>query len=190
MLIPVLGMVIMLSSCSKVPQAEIDAANVAIEQAQMGGADLYLPVEFNALQDSMKVVNEMIESRKGKMFAGFGDVKTKLTEINTMAETLKANTETRKAEVQGEAEALLAEVTTLIEQSKALLANAPKGKEGKAAVEAIGTEISTVEATLAEATAMVAEAKYVESLDKLNAAKEKITAVITELQTVIEKIKK
>lgn len=179
--------VVLLSSCSKVPQAELDAATAAIEDARTNGADLYVPAEFAALQDSLNAVNELIEARKGKMFANFGEVKTKLAQITELSAAVKTNAETRKAEVQAEVDAVMTEVNTLISDAKTLVASAPKGKEGKAAVDAISTEIAAVEASAAEATTLVEQGKWIEALDKLNAAKEKVTAVKTELETVIAK---
>ena len=44
-------MVAFLSSCGKVPQAEIDAVNVAIDSAAKVEAGVYLPTEFAAVQD-------------------------------------------------------------------------------------------------------------------------------------------
>lgn len=181
--------VLVLSSCSKVPQAELDAAKAAIEDARASGAELYAPAEFNALQDSLNSVNVLIEASKGKMFASFADVKTKLAQINENSVAVKANAETRKAQVQTEVDAVMAEVNSLVVEAKNLVANAPKGKEGKAAVDAISAEITTVEAATAEATALVEQGKWIEALDKLNAAKGKVTAINTELQSVIEKFK-
>jgi hypothetical protein len=181
--------VVLLSSCSKVPQVEIDAAKAAIEDVRSTGADLYVPAEFNALQDSMNAVNELVEASKGKMFASFGEVKTKLAQITELSATVKASAEARKAEVQAEVDAVMAEVSTLVVEAKALVANAPKGKEGAAAVEAISAEIATVEAATVEATALVEQGKWLEALDKLNAAKGKISSVTAELQAVIEKFK-
>ncbi len=183
------SVVVLLSSCSKVPQVEIDAANAAIEDVRSTGADLYVPAEFNALQDSMNSVNELVEASKGKMFASFGEVKTKLARITELSATVKASAETRKAEVQAEVDAVMAEVSTLVVEANALVANAPKGKEGAAAVEAISAEITTVEAATAEATALVEQGKWLEALDKLNAAKGKISSVTAELQEVMEKFK-
>ena len=179
--------VVLLSSCSKVPQAELDAAKAAIEDARASGADLYAPAEFNALQDSLNSVNVLIEASKGKMFASFADVKTKLAQINENSVAVKANAETRKAEIQAEVDAVMAEVNSLVVEAKNLVANAPKGKEGKAAVDAISAEITTVEAATVEATALVEQGKWIEALDKLNAAKGKVTAINAELQSVIEK---
>ncbi len=185
--IAMFSMLLVMSSCSKVPQAEIDAANAAIEMARTAGADVYLPAEFAALQDSMNAVNALVETKKGKMFGGFGDVKTKLAEITQMAQTVATNTETRKVEVQAELEAAQAEVVTLVTEAKELLAKAPKGKEGKAAVEAIGSEIATVEASMTEVAPLIEQTQFMAALDKLNAAKEKLNSIKTELQAVIEK---
>lgn len=178
---------VLLSSCSKVPQAELDAAKAAIEDARASGADLYATAEFNALQDSLNSVNVLIEASKGKMFASFADVKTKLAQINENSVAVKANAETRKAEIQAEVDVVMAEVNSLVVEAKNLVANAPKGKEGKAAVDAISAEITTVEAATVEATALVEQGKWIEALDKLNAAKGKVTAINAELQSVIEK---
>jgi outer membrane murein-binding lipoprotein Lpp len=41
--------VVMLESCVKVPQAEVDAANAAIEQAKAAEANLYVEADYQAL---------------------------------------------------------------------------------------------------------------------------------------------
>lgn len=183
------SVVVLLSSCSKVPQVELDAAKAAIEETRALGADLYVPAEFNALQDSLKAINELIEARKGKLFASFSEVKTKLAQITEQSVAVKASAETRKAEVQAEVDAMMTEVNTLVTEAKTLVASAPKGKEGAAAVEAISAEIAAVEASVTEATSLVEQGKWIEALDKLKASKEKVGAVKTELETVIAKFK-
>ncbi|NLA48651.1 MAG: hypothetical protein GX876_04215, partial [Bacteroidales bacterium] len=49
----IISMVVVLTSCGKKPQVEIDAVNAAIEAAKSAEADVYLPAEFAALQDSL-----------------------------------------------------------------------------------------------------------------------------------------
>jgi len=182
-----ISIVALLSSCAKVPQAEIDAANAAIEEARGAAADVYVPAEFAALQDSMNSINAMVEAQKGKLFGSFTAVKEKLAAVTTQAATVKTNAETRKAEVQAEIETLLTEVTALVGQNKELVGKAPRGKEGAAAVEAIKTEIGVIETTVTEATGLRDSGNLVGALDKLKAAKEKATAINTELQDVIAK---
>ncbi len=68
----------LLTSCSKVPQAEIDAANAAIEQAKTAGADVYVHENFVALQDSLKSVMVSIESQKSKFIKNYSTAKEHL----------------------------------------------------------------------------------------------------------------
>lgn len=185
-----ISFVVLLSSCAKVPQAELDAAKAAIEDARVNGADAYLPAEFAALQDSMNVINQMVEEQKGKLFGSFKSVKAKLTDVTASAATVKANVETRKVEVKNECDTLIVKVGNLVAEAKALVAKAPRGKEGKAAVEAINTEIGVVETSATEAAAKLQAGDLLGALDQLKAANEKVTAINTELNDVIAKYKR
>jgi len=70
--ITTLGLTALLfTSCSKVPQVEIDAANVAIETAKTAQADIYVPEQFVALQDSMKAVMTEVEVQSSKFFKNY-----------------------------------------------------------------------------------------------------------------------
>lgn len=185
-----ISFVVLLSSCAKVPQAELDAVKAAIEDARVNGADAYLPAEFAALQDSMNVINQMVEEQKGKLFGSYKTVKVKLTDLTATAATVKANVETRKVEVKNECDTLIVQVGNLVTEAKALVAKAPRGKEGKAAVEAINTEIGVVETSATEAAAKLQAGDLLGALDQLKAANEKITAINTELNDVIAKYKR
>ena len=54
-------LVVTLASCAKAPQAEIDAANVAIEAAKTAGADRYVPESFNVLVKELQTLCLNIE---------------------------------------------------------------------------------------------------------------------------------
>ena len=182
-----ISVVVLFSSCAKVPQVEIDAATAAIADAKAGEADVYVAAEFAALNDSMNVANQAVEAKKGKLFASMKAPKAQLTAIVAQAAQVKANAATRKEEVKAEVATLQAELATLVEQVKALVVKAPKGKEGKAAVEAINAEIAAVEAAVAEVTGLVGQGTYMAALDKAKAAKEKAGAIKTELIDVLTK---
>lgn len=185
----VISFVVLLSSCAKVPQAELDAVNAAIENARTTGADVYLPAQFAALQDSMNVINQMVEAQKGKLFGSFKAVSAKIAELTATAATVTGNVETRKVEVKNEIDTLMAQVTRLVGEAKGLVKVAPRGKEGAAAVDAIKTEVGVVETSVNEATAKLQAGDLIGTLDQMKAAKEKITAITTELNDVIAKYK-
>ncbi|PKP08971.1 MAG: hypothetical protein CVU09_13585 [Bacteroidetes bacterium HGW-Bacteroidetes-4] len=178
-----------LSSCSKVPQAEIDAANTAIEQSKLAGAEVYVHESFVALQDSMNSVMVNVESQKSKFFKNYGTAKEQLIGIVTLAENVKQQTEAKKEEMKAESQTLMTETQTLIESNKQLIAQAPKGKEGAAALLAIQGENEALENALTEAKTLFETGDYMATLDKVKATKEKATAINAELTEAFAKFK-
>jgi hypothetical protein len=181
---------VLFSSCGKVPQAEIDAANAAVEAANTAGASVYVAEDFAALQDSMRAVNENVEAQNGKLFKKFDGVKAQLAVVTQMAADTKAKAEARKEEVKQEVAALQAEVTSLVASNNELIAQAPKGKEGAAALEAIKADNALIETSLAEVADLVAADNLIAALDKVKAAKEKAGSINAELNEVIAKYAK
>ena len=185
-----LSVVVLLSSCGKVPQAEIDAANAAIQAAQAAGADVYVAGDYAALQDSMNVVNQKVEEQNGKLFKNYKDVNAMLAVVTQMAGEVQSKTEAKKEEVKNEIANLQNEVSELVARNNDLIANAPKGKEGTAALEAIKGDNTVVETTMTEVTTLAASGELMSALDKAKAAKEKAQALNDELSEVIAKYSK
>jgi hypothetical protein len=180
----------MLVSCGKVPQAEIDQANTAIEAAEASGASLYVPDVFAVVQDSMNSVLESIEVEKSKFFRNYSDAKEALLGITTMAGEVKAKSEARQEELKAEIQTKMTNVQALLDENKQLLTKAPKGKEGTAALTAIKNEITVIEGSVAEAKTMFEGGELIATVDKLNVALEQATAINTELKEVIAKYNK
>ncbi|MBN1598042.1 MAG: hypothetical protein JW894_07090 [Bacteroidales bacterium] len=180
---------LLLASCSKVPQAEIDAANAAIEEAKTAGADIYVHEDYIALQDSLNAVMANIEAQKSKFIKNYSTLKDQLSGITAYAQEVKQKTETRKAELKTEIENTIAEVKTLVETNRQLILEAPKGKEGTSALVAIKDELNAVETSINEANSMLESGEYLTALDKAKAAKEKANSINAELTEVIAKYK-
>jgi hypothetical protein len=185
-----IAMVALLSSCGKVPQTEIDATNAAIAAAQAAEANVYVPAEFTALQDSMNAINAAVETQKSKLFKKFGPIKEKLASTLTLANTVAANAATKKDEVKKEAETLLNDIKAVIEDNGKLILKAPKGKEGAAVIEQIKADMATINTSVADAQALYDKGTYMDALNKIKAAKEKADGINTELKEAIAKVKK
>ncbi len=179
--------VVMFSSCAKLPQAEVDAANAAIEVAKAAGADVYVHETFVALQDSMNVAMVMIETQKSKLFKKYTPAKEKLVQVAAFAAEVKTQSDARKEELRVEATNTIEEVKTLLATNQELVAKAPKGKEGASALNAIKDELAAIEASNTEAATLLASEQIIPALDKAKAAKEKATAINTELNEAIAK---
>jgi len=182
--------VIIFSGCGKIPQAEIDAAKTALEQAKTSQADLYLSSDFIALQDSLNAALVTIENQKSKMFGSQGKVKEKLGEIAVMATELATKAEVKKEEIKVEVAEAQTSVNALLEENLQLLEQAPKGKEGKEALDAIKLDLESISVSVSEVPGLISNGDLLSAQTKINAAKEKSTAINTELKTVIDKYMK
>jgi cell fate (sporulation/competence/biofilm development) regulator YlbF (YheA/YmcA/DUF963 family) len=183
-------MVAVLVSCGKAPQAEIDAANTAVEAAKTAEANVYLPAEFAAVQDSMNAVNAEIEAQSSKMFKKFGPAKEKLVQVTSMANELTANAAAKKDEVKKEVEAALAAMKTVVEENKTLITKAPRGKDGAAALEQIKTEMAGIEAAATEIETIYNNGSYMDALNKVKASNDSAVRINTELKDAIAKVRR
>ena len=126
-------LVVTLASCAKAPQAEIDAANVAIEAAKTAGADRYVPESFNAASEALKTAVTAVEEQNSKfaLFRNYDAAKTTLASVNTLAAKAVEETTAKKAALKAEVTASLTEIATIIAANKELLAKPLKVKKAK-----------------------------------------------------------
>jgi predicted small lipoprotein YifL len=183
----VIAMVAVLSSCGKKPQAEIDAANAAIEAAKTAEAAVYVPAEFAAVQDSMNAVVADITAKESKLFKNFKGETAKLANVLTLANTVAANAATKKEEVKAEAANLLTGIKTVIDENVKLIPKLPRGKEGAAVIEQIKAEVASVDAAVVEAQGLFDKGSYMDALNKVKAAKEKAEGLNAEVKEVLTK---
>lgn len=186
----VLMFVVVTTACNKVPQVELDAANAAVAEAKAAGADIYLPEQFKALSDSMSAVTEAIEVQKSKLFGKYADIKVKLASYTEQSAALQAETAVKKEEIKAEVTAAIETINGLVVSNKELLAKAPKGKEGKAAIEAIEGELTVIEGSVAEISSLLEADNLLGAQSKAKAAIEKGNQINAELTEVIEKYSK
>ena len=188
--IATLMVALLLSGCGKVPQAEIDLANAAIDSARLAGADIYLPEAFAAVQDSMKSALILSEGQTSRLIKNYGEVKDKLAQVSEQAEEVRLQTEARKEELRTQIQAIVADVKSLLEENLQLITQAPKGKEGTAALMSIKSELDVIAATVTEVEMMTGEGDLLACQSKIIAAKEKAASIKDELTEVISKYNK
>jgi len=188
LVIATVAAVALMTSCAKVPQVELDAASAALESAKTVQTDVYFPAEFAALNDSLTVMLQNIETQKSKSAKDFKAIKLNAEAITLKAGELAGTVEAKKAEVKAEAETMMAGAKTLLDEANALILKAPKGKEGKAVVEEIKNELTVIETSLTDTQALFdGGTNYVQVVDKLKAATEGLNGIIAELKEAMAK---
>ena len=182
-----IAMVAILSSCGKKPQAEIDAATAAIEAAKTAEANVYLPDEFAAVQDTLNAVLADITAQESKLFKKFGPAKEKLASLVTLANQVATNAATKKEEVKAEVANMLTGIKAVIEENGKLIPKLPRGKEGAAVIEQIKADLATVDASVVEAQGLFDKGTYMDAMNKIKAAKEKADSLNAEVKEVLTK---
>ncbi|HDQ45792.1 MAG TPA: DUF4398 domain-containing protein [bacterium] len=188
LLIAVLA-VVFVAGCAKAPQAELESAKAALESARAAGADRYVPDVFKAAQDSLNAATTEIEAQNSK-FAPTRNYKKALPLLDAasrLAAEAEAQVAGKKEEVKAEAQKLAGEAKAALDEAKRLVRRAPRGKEGRAAIEAIQGELNAVEASLAEVPAMIEKEDFANARDRAKAALAKTKSIIEELKQAIAK---
>lgn len=183
----IISMVVVLTSCGKKPQVEIDAVNAAIESAKTAGAAIYLPAEFAALQDSLNAVMTDITAKESKMFKNFKPEIARLGEVTALANTITGNVAAKKEEVKAEVTNMMASIKTVIDENALLIPKLPRGKGGAAVIEQIKADVATVDAAVVEAQGLFDKGSYMDAMNKIKAAKEKADGLNAEVKEVLTK---
>lgn len=182
-----IAVVFFVSSCAKAPVAEMNAAKTALEEAKAAQAEIFLEAEFTALQDSVNKAATEIQNQKSKVFGNYKHAAQMLNNVTTEAGSLAAKTEVRKLEVKNEIVAAQNEIVSLMEENNKLVELAPKGKEGKEAIESIKSDLSSINTSASEIQALIDSNEIIAAQSKANAVKQKAASINSELKTVLEK---
>ena len=182
------AMVAFLSGCGKVPQVQIDATNAAIEAAKVVEANVYVPAEFAAVQDSMKAIMADVEVQKGKMFKNFKSASTKLDATLAAAKLVETNAVAKKEEVKKEVETLMTDIKAVNVENAKLYKRAPRGKDGAQVFELMKTEMATIETSVTEAQAMYDKGAFMDAYNKVKAAKETADKINGAVKEAIKKV--
>ena len=179
----------LLAGCAKAPQQAVDEAKAALETARTEGADRYVPDLFNAAQDSLNAAMAEIEAQNSKfaLTRNYDRAQQQLEAAKASANAAKDAVAAKKEEVKAESQNVMTAAQTAVADVKSLIAKAPRGKEGKQVLDQMQTELSGVEATIAEGSSLMDSGDYAGARDKFQAALEKANSLKQELSDAISK---
>jgi len=180
----------LVTGCVKAPEQEITNAKAQIEAATTADAQTYAADELAKLNSDLNAALEEVKVQDEKWFGNFDKAKEMLAAIKTSSDNVTAVSAQRKEEAKQAAIAAQAEAVAAIEAAKALLAQAPKGKETKAEIEMLNADLTGAEESLAGIQTSIDQEKYAEAKDSANLIKEKAASVSSQVQAAIDKKKK
>jgi len=173
-----------LASCAKPPTQQMDAAKAAVEACKTEGADVYAKDEFKKLSDDLQAALDQVTAKKYKQ------AKEMLIKVQADADALKATIPAKKEEAKNAAIAAQGEAKTALDEAKALLEKAPKGKGTKADIEAFTADLKGLEDSFPEIQAAIDKGDFFGAKDKAVAIKDKATSISDQIKQAIEKVQK
>lgn len=178
-----------LAGCAEAPKQEVEAANAAMQAAEQAEANRYAADQFNAAKDSLNAAQAEIENQNAKfaLTRNYDRAKALLASALAGFNSAKDAAAANKEAARVAADSLSKTLAASIEEAKKLMTRAPRGKEGKAALEMIQTDIASVEASVAEVNAAMTSGDYLSAQQKAQAAVTKINSIIEELNQAIAK---
>lgn len=173
----------LIAGCSKAPEAEMQAANQAIEAARTAEAEAYAPAAWRTAQDTLQAATAAKTEQDGKfaLFRSYGKSKEMFVAAQQLANAASAASETEKEKVKQEVIGLLSQAKGGIDAATAALAKAPKGKDTKAELELIKADLDGLTPAYADAEADFNSGKYL-------TARTKIQGVIQKAQSIVDEI--
>jgi len=173
---------LMLVGCAKYPQAEIDAAQAALNAAKQAEADRYVPDLYNAAQKTLNDALALADKEKEAFFSNYDEALKLFASTKEAADNSANAVAAKKEEVKKEAEALVARVPEEVKNAKKMWQKAPRGKGTREALAAIKADIEAQEKAVEDVNATLTAGDFLTARQKAQAIVDKLLALQAELQ--------
>jgi len=179
---------LLVSACAKAPDMAVTDARNALTAARDAEADQYLPDLYTAAADSFAAAEAEIEAQNARnaFTRNYDRAEALLTFVNETAQSAQDGVAEQKEVVRTENEAVFAEAEAALARVASLMTQAPRGKDGAAALASIGEDAALASASIQEAKAAQAEGDFIRAGAIASAALEKALALAGELERAIE----
>jgi hypothetical protein len=167
----VLGLA-MAVGCAKPPQAQIDAARNALQAARDAGAADYAAASLREAENALSALDAEVtaQTKKFALMRSFKQAGTLAASAQAAADKAAADAVTGKEKTRADAEALLGQARTAMDEANAMLATAPAGKGSQMEIEAMKADMQGVATAIAEGEQAHAAGRFLESKAKFEAA--------------------
>lgn len=175
--------------CSKAPEAEMQQASAAFDAARTAEAEQYAPESFRVAQDTLNAAQAAKVEQDGKfaLFRSYGKSKDMFVRAQALAQKASQDAATEKERVKQEVTGLMTEAKAAIDSASAALAKAPKGKDTKAELELIKTDLDALTPSYADAEADFNNGKYLTAKTKFEGVMQKAKSIVDEIATAAAK---
>ena len=183
-LLVALAVAVVVTGCSKAPEAELAASEQAMSNAQMAEAEAYAPASYRQALDSLNAAKVEIQNQDSKfaLFRGYGRSKEILVAAKGLADKAVTDAQAAKEQVRLEDANLMTNIDGLLITTREALAKAPRGKGTKADLDLIAADLASVETAYQAAVVDFNAGKYLAAKPKLEAAVNQLNRINADIE--------
>ncbi len=178
----VLGMVTIAAGCGSPPQAELDAAQAALDAARQVEADVYAPDAYNRAKNTLADARAKVEQ------SDYEAAKTAAVQAKDQAEQARSLAGTNKQQMMTDAQNIANRVSTGLGDARTALDGAPRGKGADDDLDQLRADLSQAEASLSDARNNLNSGNVKSALDQAKSADSKLSSVQSAVQVAMKKI--
>jgi hypothetical protein len=119
-----------IAGCAKAPDAQLEQASNALQEAEAAGAPQYAPEAWNRAREAVERMKAEREAQGGRfaLFRNYGKVKLLAEQAARLSEQALAEANSKKTQLRGEITALLAELDASLESARSQLSKVPRSR--------------------------------------------------------------
>ncbi len=166
-------MMVLVASCAKAPQEQVEAARASLKAAQDAEAGTYAKDAMANAEQQMAALDEEMKAQQGKfaLFRSYGKTKEMAAAAQAAADSAKGAAQEGKARARDEASMAINDAKAISDSTETMLAHAPVGKGSMTDIQAMKQDMATIKMNLSEADSAFAAEQYNEAKAKADAAR-------------------
>jgi hypothetical protein len=165
-----LGLV--LAGCAQAPNADIDAATHAVDEARQAQAAEYAPQSWAAAQDAQSKLQAELDAQKDRwsMMRTYTVARQLAQDTKSAADRSRDEAIAGKETAKNDASTMMAQAREEVTRAQTAVTTAPKGKGTEADLASLKSDAGTIDGTLAEMQKAFDDGNYNEAKAKAQAA--------------------
>jgi hypothetical protein len=166
-------MLVLVASCAKPPQDQVESARASMKAAQDAEAGTYAKDAMANAEQQMAALDEEMKAQQGKfaLFRSYGKTKEMAAATQAAADSAKNAAQEGKARARDEASMAINDAKAIADSTRTMLEHAPVGKGSMTDIQAMKQDMATIMMNLSEADSAFAAEQYNEAKAKADAAR-------------------
>jgi len=166
------ALALVLAGCAQVPQADVDAAKHALDEARQAQAAEYAPQSWTAAQDAESKLQAELDAQEQRWSAlrSYTVASQLAASTKQAAERSRDEAMAGKEQAKNEASTMMAQAREAASRAQAAVTTAPRGKGTEADLASLKSDATSIDDTLMEMQKAFDAGDYIGAKTKAQAA--------------------